>query len=149
MIEVESRLAEELPVAADRIWALVADFGGLADWWPPGLLDRVEVEGDGVGMVRHIHTVVGIVLSEQLDALDHRARRLELSITGDLPAGMSDYHAVGQVHEVSPSSCRIEWAGRYRVPAAEVETGARAFIEGAYATMFRGLREHVTAGTGD
>lgn len=148
MVDVESSLAEEMPFPADRIWGLVADFGGLADWWPQGLLDRVEVDGDGVGMVRHIHTLVGIVLSEQLDALDNQARRLELSITGDLPAAMSDYHASGHVVELSPGRCRIEWTGRYRVPSADAEAGARAFIEGAYAIMFRGLREHASQDAG-
>ena len=71
VIDVESRLEEEMPFPADRLWGLVADFGALGDWWPPGLVDHVDVDGEGVGMVRHIHTVVGIVLSERLDALDH------------------------------------------------------------------------------
>jgi uncharacterized protein YndB with AHSA1/START domain len=39
------------------IWALLMDFGNIEAWWPkdaPIAIDRVELEGRGVGMTRHI-----------------------------------------------------------------------------------------------
>lgn len=146
MIELTSRRQESFPVPAAKLWAVVADFGAIGDWWPPGMLDRVEVEGDGVGMVRSIHTRVGIVLHEQLRAIDHASRRLSLAIVGDLPAGMEGYHATGSVADAGEESCTLTWEGRYRVPDTAAETSARNFIEGAYASMFSGLRDHVTKG---
>lgn len=146
MIDVESHRAEDMPVAAGAVWDVIADFGSLGDWWPAGLLEGVDVEGDGIGMVRHIRTVIGLTLSERLDALDPEARQLRLSITGDLPANMAGYHATGQVFETGADSSRLEWTGRYQVEREEDAAGARAFLEGAYATMFRGIREHLGAG---
>lgn len=144
MIELTSRREEEFPVPARRLWDLVADFGNIDTWWPAGMLEKVEVRGDGVGMVRSIHTVVGIVLDEKLLSIDHEARELTLSIVGDLPAGIADYRATGRVTELGPDRCRLRWEGRYEVPGPDAEAGARGFIEGAYGSMFRGLRDFVT-----
>jgi hypothetical protein len=149
MVEVESHRTAEFPVPASRIWELIADFGGIGEWWPQGMLTRIEVEGEGIGMVRHMHTVVGLVLSERLDGLDPSERRIDLSITGDLPGGISSYAAFGRVVEVAADRCRLEWTGRYRVPSREDEVGARAFLEGAYEMQARGLLEHVTSRTAE
>lgn len=144
MIELTSRKEEEFPVPAQKLWDAVSNFGAVEDWWPPGMLTKVEVEGEGVGMVRSIHTIVGIVLHEKLESLDHEARTLTLSIVGDLPAGMEDYHAQGRVTESGDAACTLTWEGQYQVPDADAEAGARQFIEGAYGSMFNGLRDHVT-----
>ena len=92
-------------------------------------------------MVRHIHTVIGIVLQEKLESIDNEQRCLELTIVGDLPAGMSDYQASGKLHALGPDRCRIEWTGTYKVPGPEAEQAARGFIEGAYEAMFQGLAD--------
>lgn len=144
MIELTSRKEEEYPVPAQKLWDLVADFGGVEDWWPAGMLTKVEIEGEGVGMVRSIHTIVGIVLHEKLESIDHEKRVLTLSIVGDLPAGMQEYNATGSVAEAGDGTCVLTWEGHYQVPGADDETGARLFIEGAYGAMFAGLRDHVT-----
>ncbi len=141
MIELCSRREEEFSVPAEQLWGVVADFGSLADWWPAGLLERVDIEGAGVGMVRSIHTLVGIVLHERLEALDDTTRNLELSIVGDLPAGMQEYRATGSVREAPAGGCSLVWEGRYKVPDQDAEAGARGFIEGAYTVMFKGLRD--------
>jgi len=144
MVELTSRKEEEFPVPAQKLWDVVADFGSVADWWPPGMLSKVEVEGEGVGMVRSIHTIVGIVLHEKLVSLDSGKRELTLSIVGDLPGGMEDYRARGSVAEAGSGACTLTWEGTYQVPDADAEAGARQFIEGAYGAMFQGLRDHVT-----
>jgi len=148
MIELTSRREETFPVPADELWKVVADFGAIGEWWPAGMLDRVEVDGRGVGMVRSIHTVIGIVLHEKLESIDHDARCLTLSIVGDLPVGMQDYRARGSVSGGADGGCTLTWEGHYRVPDPASETAARRFIEGAYGAMFGGLRDRVTRGAG-
>jgi hypothetical protein len=143
MIELTSRKEEQYPVPAQRLWDLVADFGALDQWWPPGMLTKFEVQGEGVGTVRSIHTIVGIVLHEKLESIDPEARVLTLSIVGDLPAGMQDYRATGSVREAGDGASTLVWEGRYAVPNADAEAGARQFIEGAYGVMFQGLRDHL------
>ena len=147
MIDLTSRREEEFPVPAQKLWETIADFGALGAWWPEGMLEKVEIVGEGVGMVRSIHTTVGIVLNEKLESIDHDARFLELSIVGDLPAGMQDYHATGRVCEGEDDHCVLIWEGRYKVPSADAEAGARGFIEGAYGAMFIGLRDFVAKET--
>jgi hypothetical protein len=144
MIDLTSRREEEFPVPAQKLWETVADFGAIDAWWPEGMLEKIEVEGEGVGMVRSIYTTVGIVLHEKLESIDHEARVLELSIVGDLPAGMQEYYATGSVRAGKDGSCVLTWEGRYKVSDASAEQGARGFIEGAYGAMFGGLREFVT-----
>jgi hypothetical protein len=144
MIELTSRKEEEFPVPAQKLWDAVSDFGAVEDIWPPGMLTKVEIEGEGVGMVRSIHTIIGIVLHEKLDSLDHESKTLTLSIVGDLPAGMEGYHAKGSVTPSGDGACTLAWEGHYSVPDADAEAGARQFIEGAYGSMFNGLRDFVT-----
>lgn len=141
MLELRSHKEREIDAPADRVWSLIADFGAIGDWWPPGLITKVENVGEGVGMVRHIHTVIGIVLQEKLESIDDEERCLELTIVGDLPAGMSDYQARGKLHDLGPDRCRVEWTGTYKVPGPEAEKAARGFIEGAYEAMFQGLAD--------
>lgn len=144
MIDLTSRREEEFAVPADELWAVVGNFGALGEWWPTGMLERVEISGEGVGMVRSIHTRVGAVLHEKLESIDHVERALALSIVGDLPAGMQDYQATGGVTEIDAEHCLLAWEGHYKIRKASDEAGARGFIEGAYGTMFSGLRNYVT-----
>ena len=48
------------------------------------------------------------------------------------------------MHARGDDACELEWHGRYEVPGEEQETGARQFIEGAYATMFSGIQAFMT-----
>jgi carbon monoxide dehydrogenase subunit G len=139
MVDGEAQRSEEIEAPAQAVWELLADFGGIAGWWPGGL-EKVENEGDGIGMVRTIHTF-GLVIREKLEALDPAERQLELSIEGPAPAGITDYRARGHVVEVTPGRCRLKWRGRFRVAGeGDVET-ARTFLETGYAAMFQGLAE--------
>ena len=144
MIDLTSGREEEFPIPVQKLWKTVADFGAIGTWWPEGMLEKVEVAGEGAGMVRSIHTTVGIVLHEKLESIDHDARILELSIVGDLPAGIQDYHATGRICEGEDDNCVLIWEGRYKVPSADAEQSARGFIEGAYGAMFSGLRDFLT-----
>ena len=140
MIELESHRTEEFPAPAERVWALIGDFGAIGSWWPEGMLSDVIIEGEGVGMVRHLHTGAALVLSERLDAIDVDQRTLELSLVGELPLGIVRYSASGRVRGQGAGHSTLEGRGRYRVASPEQEEGARAFLEGAYETMFAGLR---------
>jgi hypothetical protein len=110
-------------------------------------LEKVENEGDGVGMVRTIHAF-GLELREKLEALDAGKRSLELSIDGPAPAGITDYRARGRVVEIAPGRCRLEWRGRFQVPGEGELEAARQFLEAGYAAMFQGLAEHAAESPG-
>ncbi len=48
---VEVSVEGELEFSAKEVWAVIADFGNVD--WIPGV-EKVDLEGEGVGMIRHI-----------------------------------------------------------------------------------------------
>jgi hypothetical protein len=132
-------VSREFPVAAEKIWALLVDFGdGFQKWWPDKL-DRIEIEGKGLGTIRHLYNNGRAdPISEQLDALDHARMILKLSIVRTMPLGMTEYHATGTLTRLGPNTCRMDYEGRFEAPP-DREPAVRAFLLGAYARMFDGL----------
>ena len=49
---VEVHVARDLDFPAATVWALLEDFGDIS--WAPGI-DRIEVIGEGIGMIRRLH----------------------------------------------------------------------------------------------
>ncbi len=72
MIQLHSHHDISSPI--ETIWQLLMDFGNIEAWWPadaPIDIARVELDGSGVGMTRHIYNVgFDSPVSERLDALD-------------------------------------------------------------------------------
>jgi hypothetical protein len=69
---VEVSIEREFDVSAEKLWAILADFADIS--WIPGI-EKVEIEGEGVGMIRHV-TAPGLPqLHERMDAIDRRESR--------------------------------------------------------------------------
>jgi hypothetical protein len=102
-----------LAVPAEAVWRLLLDFGAIQKWWPttgPIQIERVEVEGQGVGMVRHVYNRgMPLPVSERLDLLDQATRTIVLSIIGQRPPGITAYVAVGRLTEIDAASCRLDY----------------------------------------
>lgn len=135
--------SENLEASSDKIWALIKDFGNLQGWWPAdlqGMMPRVECEGSGVGMVRNIYSQgASDCVSEKLDYLDEDTKTIQLSIVGNLPAGLTSYVATGKVTEIDSKSCRFDYFGKLAAePGREQE--AEQFIRMAWSVLFKGLR---------
>jgi hypothetical protein len=102
-----------LAVPAEPVWRLLADFGAIREWWPtsgPFQIDHVEIEGQGVGMIRHVYNKgIPRPVSERLDLLDQVTRTIVLSIVGQRPPGLTAYVAVGRLTEIDAASCRLDY----------------------------------------
>jgi uncharacterized protein YndB with AHSA1/START domain len=134
--------------SAATLWALLADFGSIERWWPTEgslLIERVEIEGEGIGMVRHIYNrgAVGAV-SERLDRLDAAQRLLQLSILGPPPMRTAWYQATGQLVELDAGGCRLDYESEFTAPRGH-ENQMRDGILAAYRAMFTGLKNFVDA----
>lgn len=136
--------SHDLSVNPQQVWGLIVDFGHIEVWWPasgPIRIERVELEGEGIGMIRHIYNEgMTAAVSERLDALDPESWTWRLSIVGDRPAGLLQYQATGSLSPLEGGGCRIAYRGEFEAaPGREDE--AREFLGGAYALMFDGLAQ--------
>jgi carbon monoxide dehydrogenase subunit G len=64
--------------SADEVWALVGDFGGIAEWMPG--MESCRVEGDD-----RILDTMGMTITEHLVSKDDAARVLVYSIVDGVP----------------------------------------------------------------
>ncbi len=131
------------------IWELIADFADIEAWWPSDgavRIERVVVEGEGIGTTRHIYNAgMPAPVSERLDLLDRESLTWRLSIVGERPAGIRRYHARGRLSPLPGRACRISYLGEFEAePGREAE--AREFLLGAYQLMFNGLEQAASRG---
>ncbi|MGK0499707.1 MAG: hypothetical protein ACJAYG_001349 [Oceanicoccus sp.] len=132
----------DISAPKETIWGLLLDFGNIQAWWPkdaPMDIDRVELEGSGVGMTRHIYNVgLDKAVSEQLDSIDTKNYILQLSIVGDRPAGLLHYQARATLTELDDGGCRLTYDSEFLAEKGREEE-ARAFLQGAYDLMYIGM----------
>jgi len=127
MIEVQ--IEREYEFGPDAVWALIADFGDVS--WVPGI-EKVDLEGEGIGMIRHLTVPVFPQLHERLDAIDPEAMVLEYSIPAVEYIGVKNYSARAQVVELGPGRSRVHWSCRAEAdgaPETEASDKTRAFYE--------------------
>ena len=142
---VEVRIERELEFDADEVWGLVADFGNVS--WVPGI-EKVELEGEGTGMVRHLTVPVFPPLHERLDAIDHELRVLEYSIPSVAYIQVESYRARAQVIDIGPGRCRVLWSCQAEAQGASEAVASdktRAFYEAMLGWIDDYLRQHSLA----
>lgn len=127
-----------IPAAAERVWRVVRDYGGLADWQPAVtrcVLDREHGTGE-VGAVRHLTMDDGATVVETLVGLDDRRRLLEYAIV-DSPYPVDDYAATIQVLPITDvGHALVVWTLVFDCEPALADDLARSFRDGIFA---RGL----------
>jgi hypothetical protein len=141
MFKIEA--SHEFDAPAEAVWDFLQDFGHIERWWPQDAqsikIERIELEGKGVGMVRHVYNAfMTSPVSERLDALDPDNKTLQIAIIGDRPAGLTFYQAYGKVVDLPGQRCRLDYAGEFTTESGQPED-ARAFLAEAYRLMFVGL----------
>jgi len=136
---VEVRVEREYEFGAETVWAVFADFGNVR--WVPGI-EKVELEGEGVGMIRHLSVPVFPQLHERLESIDHEGKVLEYSIPEVEYIGVKNYRARAQVVDLDAGRCRVRISCRAEaagVPEAEAAVKTRAF----YAAMLGWIDDFV------
>lgn len=136
----EVQVTEELPVAAAKVWELVRDFGGAQKWLGP-MVQKLELEGEGVGAIRTITLPGDTLLHEQLEALDDAEMSFSYAIVRDSPLPTSDYKAKFKLVETGPESCRIEWGSSFEPAGGMSEDDVKPMVEGIYRGGIAGLRQ--------
>ncbi len=97
----------EFEFSAEKLWAVISDFGDIS--WVPGF-EKVELEGEGVGMIRHITVPEFPPLHERLDAIDHYKMILDYSIPNVEYLQVKNYYARSQVIPLEKDRCKVIWS---------------------------------------
>jgi len=101
---VEVVVERDIEVPAARVWALLADFGDIS--WSG--MENVEVEGEGVGMIRRIIVGEGAAV-ERLEAYDPESMSFTYSIVSGNPLPIDNIKGSPKVTAVDDSNCRLSW----------------------------------------
>jgi hypothetical protein len=104
---VEVSTEREFEVSAGELWAILADFGDTS--WIPGI-QKVELEGEGIGMIRHVTAPGMPELHERLDAIDHEKMVLDYSLPAVAYLQVKNYSARAQVVGLGARRCRLIWS---------------------------------------
>jgi hypothetical protein len=143
MFNLEASHEFNAPSAA--VWEYLQDFGHIERWWPRNAqtikIERIELEGSGVGMLRHIYNAgMPMAITERLDALDAVQKTIKISIVGDRPGGLTWYEAFGKLVDLPGGRCRLDYRGEFTTQS-NLPDDARGFLGEAYRLMFVGLSE--------
>ena len=132
-------VTETIAGPAAKVWTLLSDFGGIKVGGP---ITSVEVEGEGVGMVRTLGLGGGLVV-ERLDAHDPDAMQFGYSILNDdSPLPVKGYAASVHITDLGDGSCRVDWSGTFE-PKGAPEADAVKVVEGIYKGGIAGVRKAV------
>jgi len=119
--------AVDISASADRVWTVVGDFGGIAEWMPG--IESCRVEGED----RIIETM-GMTITERLVAKDERGRALTYAIADGAP--VESHEAVITVTPTGETS-HVTWV----VEATPDEMAD--LMGGLYQQALEALKAHV------
>ena len=119
-----------LPAAPRAVWAEIGDFQALDSWHP--VVARSRAEGSGDLEYRHLTTVDGAELTEQLLSRSEHGYRYRIN-SGPLP--VAHYEATLEV-TAEDGGCRVTWSSSF-TPTAE---NAEQVIAGIYEAGFEALK---------
>jgi hypothetical protein len=104
---VEVTLERDLDFPADRVWAVLEDYGNM-EWamGPP----KVEVIGEGIGMVRRVIVAGMDPIDEVLESMDPATRSFSYTIPRGLPLPLTDYRSSCHLEERIDGGTRVHWS---------------------------------------
>jgi carbon monoxide dehydrogenase subunit G len=106
-MKVKAKVERELNFSSDKVWRLLEDFGNIH--WAPGI-DKLEVIGEGVGMIRRIH-IDGLdsPIDEVLESIDSHSMAFSYSIPRGLPFPLSNYQAFAKAKSIGTDKTLVQW----------------------------------------
>lgn len=136
-ILTQAKVVETVAAEADAVWKLLGDFSGLQPG--PGI-DAVDIEGEGVGMIRTIRMPNGHVV-ERLENHDAGLRTFTYAIINeDGPLPFSNYSATVNITDNGDATCTVDWTGTFEPRGVEEEKAIR-IASGIYAGAIKGAKK--------
>tara|TARA_B100001758_G_scaffold229749_1_gene224873 strand:+ start:340 stop:744 length:405 start_codon:yes stop_codon:yes gene_type:complete len=130
-----------MKVTASEAWSILSNFSGFMEW--AGIdQGKIRVEGEGIGMIRHLATPIGEI-GERLTYLDYEAQQIGYEIAYGEPIGMQSYQALITVISEDHSSCTIDWSGQCIPVDPEAVEEVTAALSGSYQNMHQSLERYI------
>jgi hypothetical protein len=130
----------------ERVWAVVRDFNGLADWHPAVASSRIEngEPADKVGCIRNFAMRDGGVIREQLLALSDFDYTCSYSILSS-PMGVRDYRATLRLVPVTDGRCTfVEWSADFACAPDREAALTRQIRQDVFQAGFDALKRHLS-----
>ncbi|MFF0559396.1 SRPBCC family protein [Streptomyces sp. NPDC004266] len=135
-----------VPAAPDAVWALIGDFGALADWHPHVPPSTLEDGGDPAvpGTVRVFAVDGEAVARERLLDRDAAGRSYRYTLLDPVMLPVHDYVATLAVRP-HPDGAEVRWSAAYRSTDDVVPRVESVFGDGTYGTGLAALRARFTS----
>ena len=127
-----------IDASADKVWAVVSDFGGLDAFFPP--VARSEGSGSGVGMERQCTFQDGAQIKETLLALDPDARSLTYNVHDPNPFPFEGYVATMRVNDLGEGSSELVWSAEFNAKGMS-DQEVTDLLDGLFLQGIDGLRK--------
>lgn len=131
----EVSVTKSINAPAQKVWAMVSEWGGTHKWIPG--VGPVSVDGAGIGSIRSADldpaTGFGGRISERLDAFDPKAMTFEYCVVGDSPIPIKNYVAKMSVTATASNSSEVTWSSSWVASGDISESDLLAAFEGLYA----------------
>jgi|GEM_PF-1113364 len=111
---------QTFPHAAEKVWRITGDFGGLKQWLPGVTSCTVQGEGardQGGDAQRAVQLMDGSIARESLESFD--AKKMHYVYAIKEAKGFSpeqQFSARFQVSPIAPDGCEVIWTARFSVP---------------------------------
>ena len=99
--------------SASEIWKKIIKFGG-TEKFVPELIEKVIVDGQGVGAKRTIHLNGGGEILEELTFLDEGNMKMKYIILST-PMPLENYEAIHVLTHLSDSQCSVTFESNYEI----------------------------------
>ena len=147
MPRVERSTIVEAP--AERVWAVLRDFGAEGGWHPA--IRRADIErgepGDRVGCTRRLVLEDGSELTERLLTLSDLEMTYSYCML-ETPIPLFNYVAHVRLLPVTDVDGTFwHWQSRFDTRAGEEASMTALVAEGVYETGFRAMRAHLGIGS--
>lgn len=136
---VEAKQQRQFNHPASAVWAVLEEFGNLD--WTEGV-ERIELIGDGVGMIRRLFMPGMDPIDEQLTAVDSEAMWFSYDIPRGIPLPVSNYSAEAKVVALDDARCEVRWVGRAEAEGVSEDEAAAAIVS-TYDMLFDWLQAHM------
>lgn len=137
-ISIEGAL--RVPRSADELWALLGDLSGAG--LIEGMVERVEVVGEGAGAVRSLILPGGAgAVVERIEEYDPAERYYIYRVIDSGPIDLASYIAMVRAQPAGPGQSIASWISKGQAVDGKADE-MRAILRGNIDVVFAGIRRH-------